>query len=97
MPNFDADTVVEEEFVAYWTAEEEAALNALCAAEDMNRDALDDLLRRYRFTGKEPLREDIFSALNSKPKVLERKPIYERIVAKLKDLVHTFDDNMGDL
>ena len=68
-----------------------------CTAEDINRDELDALLKRFRFTGKEPLREDIFSALNTKPKVLQRKTIYERIVAKLKDLVHTFDDGMGDL
>ena len=74
-----------------------AAINALCTAEGMSRDALDALLRRFRFTGKEPLRDDVFSALKAKPKPLERKSIYEHLVDKLKDLVHTFDDNMGDL
>lgn len=64
--------------------------------EDMIHKALDTLINRFRFTGKEPLREDVFGALNSKPKVLERKKIYGRIVSKLKDMVHTFDDDMGD-
>ena len=95
--DFKETAVIEEEFVDYWTAEEVATLNALCDAEDMNHDALDALLKRFHFTGKDPLREDIFNALNFKPKILQRKPIYERIVTKLKDLVHTFDDDMGDL
>jgi type I restriction enzyme, R subunit len=97
MPNFDANTIVREEFATYWTSEEEAALNALCTTEDMNRDALDALLKRFRFTGKEPLRDAVFGALNFKPKVLDRKPIYERVVTKLKDIVHTFDEYVGDL
>ncbi|MCB8922991.1 MAG: type I restriction endonuclease subunit R [Ardenticatenaceae bacterium] len=97
MPHFEADTVVEDEFVNYWTAEQEAALNALCEAEGMNREAVDALLRRYRFTGKRPLRNDVFAALNFKPKVLERKPLYERIIEKLITFVHTFDEGMGDL
>ena len=97
MPILETGTVVREAFAVYWTDKEATALNALCAAEDMDREALDALIRRFHFTGKEPLREDIFSALNSKPKVLQRKTIYERIVAKIKELVQTFDDDMGDL
>jgi type I restriction enzyme R subunit len=97
LPILETGTVVREAFAVYWTDKEATALNALCAAEDMDREALDALIRRFHFTGKEPLREDIFSALNSKPKVLQRKTIYERIVAKIKELVQTFDDDMGDL
>lgn len=97
MPNLEAEAMVEEEFATYWTAEQESALNALCQAEGMERTALDALLNRFRFTGKEPLREDVFGALNRKPKLLERKSIYERVVIKLKDLIHTFDDGMGNL
>ncbi len=97
MPKLEAEAVVKEEFNVYWTAEQETALNDLCTTESMNREALDALLKRFRFTGKEPLRDDIFGALNSKPKVLERKKIYGRIVGKLKELVHTFNDDMGDL
>ncbi|MCP5157791.1 MAG: type I restriction endonuclease subunit R, partial [Gammaproteobacteria bacterium] len=63
MPQFTADAVIAEEFVGYWTAEEEAALTALCADEGMEREAVDALLRQYRFTGKEPLRDDVFGAL----------------------------------
>ena len=97
MPELEADAAVEEEFADYWTAEREAAFNEFCTTEDLKTDALDALLSRYRFTGKEPLHKDVFGALNFKPKVLERKPIFERIVARLIELVHTFDDNMGDL
>ena len=61
----------------------------------MERSALDDLLKRYRFTGKEPLWNDIFDALTIKPRILERKPIAERIISKVKEFVQTFDDDMG--
>ena len=70
MPKLEKADKVEAEFVTYWTAEEEAALNELCTSEGMSRDALDALLNRFRFTGKEPLREDVFNALNTKPKLL---------------------------
>lgn len=97
LPKLEETAVIEEQFVEYWTAEEEATLNALCTTENMNRHALDALLRRYRFTGKVPLRDDIFSALNFQPKILERKTIYDRIVDKLQELIQTFDEGMGDL
>lgn len=87
LPKLEETAVIEEQFVAYWTAEEEATLNALCTTENMNRAALDALMKRYRFTGKVPLRDDIFSALNFQPKILERKTIYDRIVDKLQELI----------
>ena len=70
MPKFDADTVVEEEFVAYWTAEQEAALNALCAAEDMNRDDLDALLRRLPFHRQRTAAEGYLRGLKHQAKSL---------------------------
>lgn len=79
-----------------WVASEARLLKARTAAIEEAM-ALDRLLKRFRFTGKEPLREEVFGALKSRPKVLDRKRIYERIVERLKELVYTFDEGMGDL
>ena len=43
------------------------------------------------------LREAVFAALVEKPKLMDRKPIFERVVEKLKSLVSTFDDDMGSI
>lgn len=46
---------------------------------------------------QKPLHDKVFEALNFRPKVLKRKGIYERVVGKLKDLVQTFEEDLGDL
>ncbi len=97
MPKLEAEAVVEEAFVEYWSGEEESALTTLCTTENMSREALDVLIRRYRFTGKDPHRNEVFETLNYQPKVLERKPLYERVLTKIKELIRTFDEGMGDL
>lgn len=97
MPKLETEAVVEEAFVEYWSTEEESALTTLCTTENMSRVALDALIRRYRFTGKDPHRNEVFETLNYQPKVLERKPLYERVVTKIKELIRTFDEDMGDL
>ncbi|MBU2511450.1 hypothetical protein KJ966_08925 [bacterium] len=42
-------------------------------------------------------RDTIFAAFETKPNLLECKAIYERVVAKLLDIIHRFDDDMGDI
>lgn len=41
---------------------------------------------------KAPLHEAIVSALTVKPKILERKPIVQRIADRLMRVITTFDD-----
>lgn len=69
----------------------------MCAAEDWNWERVEVINGRYHFTGKEPRRETVLDALNFKPKVLERKRIFERVVSKLMEMIGTFDDGVGDL
>ena len=95
MPKLDGETAVEEEFAQYWTAEKEAALVALCEEEGLDREKVEGVIGRYHFTGKEPRREAVFAALNVKPRVMQRKRIFERVVGKLMGLVGVFDEGMG--
>ena len=97
MPQLGEETAVEDAFAGYWSAEKEAAVTALCEAEDLNRERVEAIIGRYHFTGKEPRRETVLDALNFKPKVLERKRIFERVVGKLMEMIGTFDDGVGGL
>ena len=95
IPTLKSDADVDEAFEAYWSAEKEAALVALCEAEQLDRQKVNVIIRDYQFTGKEPLREAVFGALEVRPKILERKTIFERILDGLLDIIRTFDDGMG--
>jgi type I restriction enzyme R subunit len=55
------------------------------------------MIADYKFSGKEPLREIVPSACNEKPKALERKKVFDRVVSKLLDIVNKFDDAIGEL
>ncbi len=55
------------------------------------------MINTYHFTGKEPLRETVLNACNQKPKLLQRKKIYDRVVAKLLEIIERFDDDSGNI
>jgi type I restriction enzyme R subunit len=97
MPRISVDQNFKEVFNEFWTKEKREAIQQLCTSEGIDQDAAYQMLDSYQFTGKEPLRETVFAALHNKPKLLERKSVFERVVDKLLSIVRTFDDNMGDI
>lgn len=97
MPRLSAEQNIKQVFSEYWQEERHGAIEQLCSTEGMSREAVLQMLDAYQFTGKEPLRETVFAALDTKPKLLERKTIFERIVDKLLSIVRTFEDDMGDV
>ncbi|WP_257287711.1 HsdR family type I site-specific deoxyribonuclease [Endozoicomonas sp. SESOKO2] len=97
MPDLTAEDEIEEVFDRFWSEERKQAVKGLCSAENLNQHALYQMMEDYQFTGKEPLRERVFSALSVKPKLLERKAIFERIVGRFKEIIRIFDEDIGDL
>jgi type I restriction enzyme R subunit len=47
------------------------------------------------FSGKDPLRETVFSALEYKPKLKDRKTVHARILSELKGIIQRFDEGTG--
>jgi type I restriction enzyme R subunit len=92
MPTMDVDADMDDEFEQYWTTQRKQAVKGFAEQENMDEQALLSMIDEYHFSGKTPLRETVFSALNTKPKLMERKTIFERIVDKLTTLIETFDD-----
>jgi type I restriction enzyme, R subunit len=92
LPGVKSADQVEAGFEAFWNEERERGLVALCEQEGLKRNEVEAMIASYYFTHRAPLRDQIVSALEVKPKILERKTIIERVTRKLLELIATFDD-----
>ena len=70
-------------------------MRQLCLKENLKPEAVNQMIADYKFSGKEPLRETVLNACNEKPKLLERKKIFDRVVLQLLDIINKFDDALG--
>jgi type I restriction enzyme, R subunit len=41
-------------------------------------------------------RETVLGACNQKPKLLDRKKVFDRVVSQIMDIINKFDDALGD-
>ena len=97
MPQIDSDGDVSAEFREFWNRSKQEAMESLCVDEDLDIEKVTNVIERHHFTNLPPMRDDIVATLNTKPKILERKKIVERVTQKILDLVRTFDDDMGNI
>lgn len=95
MPQLSVDADVGEAFSQFWSEQKLAKLKTLCEKEQLAEGAVKAMMDEYSFTGKVPLRETVFAALDYKPKLMERKKLFERISTQLLELVAMFDEDMG--
>jgi type I restriction enzyme R subunit len=95
MPNLDENTSVGDGFKRFWDEKKEAAIEALCVEQKMDKAAVMAIIDEYHFSSKEPMRDTVFAALKKKPKLLERKTIFEKFVAGLNAFIRTFEDDIG--
>ncbi len=95
MPTIAPDDEMDDVFDQFWSEQRRQAVLELCEREGLNEQAVYQMMDDFKFTGKEPLRETVFSALAKKPKLLERKTIFERVVSRFKEIIQTFEDDMG--
>lgn len=93
----DPAETIEQVFKDFWTQERVEAIRQLCLDENLNEEAVNQIIANYKFSGKEPLRETVLSACNEKPKLLERKKIFKRVVTRLLNIIQKFDDALGSL
>jgi type I restriction enzyme R subunit len=85
----------EQAFEDYWLTKKSEALNELCTTENIAPEELSKLINNYAFANRLPREQEIISALNFKPKILERKATIDRISEKIKSLIDTFIEGMG--
>lgn len=97
MPNLAPEQDLQDIFVGYWYKEKRLAIHKFCESEGLDKDAVYRMMDEYNFTGKDPLRDQVFSALIYKPKLMERKALYSKILKEFKDIIHQFEDDTGSL
>jgi type I restriction enzyme R subunit len=97
MPQLTADQDLEEMFTGYWNREKRVAINDLCRRERLDKESVYRMMDEYHFSGKDPLRETVFSALEYKPRLIERKNVYSRVLEELKGTIQRFDEGTGSL
>jgi type I restriction enzyme R subunit len=95
LPHIEDPNNVPETFETYWAQEQQKALDAISQEEKLDPLKLQALLGTYLFTERKPLSTEVIDMVKVKPKILERKAVYERVVNRVISFVETFINGMG--
>lgn len=94
LPQLDDVKALPEAFETYWNLAREKALLTLALEEKLDPGLLHTAVENYLFTQRPPLREEVVHLMREKPKLLERKPLAERVLGKIMDLVGMFYEGL---
>lgn len=81
---------IEDAFESYWEVKKSEAVEDICTTEKLDKEKFLGLVDDFMFTQKEPIRENVFSVMQEKPMIRERKPAFVRITDQMKGYVDTF-------
>jgi type I restriction enzyme R subunit len=95
LPNLAPEQNLNDTFAGFWQHQKRQAVHALCEKERMDKTGFYRLIDEYTFTGKRPLRDQVFALLDYKPKLLERKKVFECIMGEFNDIIETYEENTG--
>lgn len=94
LPKIDDVDAIQDEFEKYWQEQKILALNEICEEENLDKKQFKNLIDTYIFTGKKPLKDEVFKCLEDRPSVLQARQIGERIINKMDKFVNVFVDEM---
>ncbi|AEL27029.1 type I restriction endonuclease subunit R [Cyclobacterium marinum] len=90
LPHISDSDDLPEEFENYWNEERKVALKKLSKEESLDDEKLEEVIGKYLFTEKKPLRDDVIGLLNKRPALKERASVAERVTNKILGFVETF-------
>ena len=90
LPHISDSDDIPDEFESYWNEERKEALKKLSEEESLDKEKLQDVIGKYLFTEKKPLRDDVIGLLNKRPVLKERANVAERVTDKILKFVETF-------
>ena len=96
MPNISDADMIGDEFDEFWTTKQREAFERLCQEEGIKAEDLQQIIANYLFTEQKPMPDVIIKMLERKPKVLERRPIIERITQKILNFVDVFINGIDE-
>jgi type I restriction enzyme R subunit len=94
MPFIKDGDDIEEEFEKYWQEQKVLALGKLCEEEHLDKAQFKSLIDAYIYSGREPIKDEVFQCLDNRPSILQARVIGDRIIAKMKEFVELFENGM---
>jgi len=86
-----------EAFDRFWTAEQTKAFKDLCFEERLSAEKVEKLIDNILYSERTPLRDELLGLIEgTKPTILERKSVGDRILEKINKFVETFMNGMGN-
>lgn len=92
LPEIQNGGQVQERFKAFWKEQDQAQIKQLCEEENLDQEKVQKLISSYLFTEKLPYRDDVVEAMHTKPTILKRKTVSQRVLDKMLDYIKTFID-----
>tara|TARA_R110002096_G_scaffold431980_1_gene647963 strand:+ start:514 stop:1377 length:864 start_codon:yes stop_codon:yes gene_type:complete len=94
LPHICDVDAIQDEFERFWYEEKILALSKICDEENLDKAQFKALIESYTYNGREPLRDEVFKCLDSRPSILKAREIGERIIDKMKEFVQVFVNGM---
>ena len=94
MPHIKDGESIEDEFEKYWQDQKVLALGKLCEDEHLDKAQFKALIDAYIYSGREPIKDEVFQCLDNRPSILQARTIGDRIIAKMKEFVEVFVKGM---
>ncbi len=97
LPKIEDSDSIPKEFEKFWTEEQQKAFEAFVKEENLSSERTQKLIENYLYAEREPLRDEILNLIEgTKPSVLKRKTIGDRILQKVVNFVETFINGMDN-
>ena len=90
MPYIKDSDSIEDEFEKFWQDQKVLALGKLCEDEHLDKAQFKSLIDAYIYSGREPIKDEVFQCLDNRPSILQARVIGDRIIAKMKEFVEVF-------
>lgn len=94
MPHIKDGDSIEDEFEKFWQDQKVLALAKLCEEEHLDKSQFKALIDAYVYSGREPIKDEVFQCLDNRPSILQARTIGDRIITKMKEFVEVFVKEM---
>ncbi|MEA1988957.1 MAG: type I restriction endonuclease subunit R [Pseudomonadota bacterium] len=92
LPEIQNGSEIHENFRNFWKEQEKGKIEQICQEEGLDQEKVQKLISSYLFTEKLPYRDDVVETMNTKPTILKRKTVSQRVLDKMLDYIKTFID-----
>jgi type I restriction enzyme R subunit len=72
----------------------EFSVGGYSRGEKLDKEQFNNLIESYIYSGREPIKDDVFKCLDNRPSILQARSIGERILDKMKKFVEMFIEGM---